>query len=112
MKPASPSRKLDGSRKKLRPDQGAGMTTNNRPSIRDLAKAVLAKKWDSAWDKTGTRGENLSHADSPSGTSKIERPQEVKPFVPLSRHLGRGTLGQDQKTGTALGTRLGQAPVT
>jgi hypothetical protein len=77
-----------------------------------LARSVLAKnrpkKWDSAWDSRGTASERLSQESQSTGTAKIEADQCIKPSVPLSQTLGRGTMGHPPNDGTALGTVVGQ----
>lgn len=84
------------------------MTVNNPTGVRALALSILNKKRDKPWDKAGTSPQNLSQGQKPAGTSKIEADQGVNPFVPVSHALGTGTVGQTQKAGTRLGTRLGQ----
>jgi hypothetical protein len=82
---------------------------NNSLSVRELALSILNKKWDSAWDSRGTAAKNLSQGEKPAGTVKNESDHELNPTVPLSHALGTGTLGQSQKTGTPLGTLVGQS---
>lgn len=82
------------------------------PDLLSLARAVLIRNQssfrDRAWDKPGTEAEILSQATLEPGTEKIVSNQCDNPLVPLFQFLGYGTLGQAPKSGTALGTDVGQ----
>jgi hypothetical protein len=66
----------------------------------DLAHAVLQKSGTPTWDTYGTVPGQVSQSTTPPGTAKIELDQAFSPTVPLSYPLGRGTVGQPQKSGT------------
>jgi len=82
------------------------------PDLLSLARAVLIRNQshfrDRAWDKPGTEAEILSQATLEPRTETIVSNQCDNPLVPLSQFLGHGTLGQAPKSGTALGTDVGQ----
>jgi hypothetical protein len=82
------------------------MTAN--PSLKELALNVL-KKRATTRDSRGTVAEKLSQTAKPLGTMKTESTQAFNPTVPLSHALGTGTLGHPSKTGTVLGTLVGQS---
>jgi enamine deaminase RidA (YjgF/YER057c/UK114 family) len=81
-------------------------------ALLDLARAILVrnqpKTWDSTWDSRGTAAKKVSQATHRPGTDKTKRNQSDDPAVPLSHTLGRGTVGQCENPGTALGTPVGQ----
>jgi hypothetical protein len=68
---------------------------NNDTSLRNLALNVLAKKWDTPWDSSGTvvgtAPEKVSHGHNPLGTPFPQLDHEDNQTVPLSQALGRGT---------------------
>jgi hypothetical protein len=76
-----------------------------------LARSVLtrnqSKSWDSAWDSCGTVAKKVSQGLPMAGTVKSELDQSGNLGVPLSQSLGRGTVGQLEKSGTAPGTVVG-----
>jgi len=78
-------------------------------NLRALALSVLAKNRDSnvgqRWDST----EKAAQADFRVETARSESFQTDNPIVPLSRPIGRETVGHVQKTGTVLGTVVGQS---
>ena len=82
--------------------------TNNSPSIRDLALAILNKR-DTTWDSSGTGSKSVSQSTRPAGTVNSESAQRFNPTVPLSHTIGTGTPGQSPKAGTVVGTVAGQS---
>ncbi len=80
-----------------------------------LAQSVLARhaaSRDSVWDKRGTKPSILSQAPLARGTSQSFAKYSNISRVPLSQAPRDGTLGQVEKSGTALGTRAAQPETT
>lgn len=68
--------------------------SSNAISLRYLALRLLAKKWDTAWDSSGTVAETLparvSRDQNRPGTPISQSNHKDKPGVPLSQSLGAG----------------------
>jgi hypothetical protein len=69
------------------------------PNIRELALAALARQHGTV---PGTvAGQDVpqpANVHNPSGTVFVESDQELNSTVPLSRPLGRGTVGHPEKS--------------
>ena len=86
---------------------------SNSPSIRELALAALARQCGDGGTRHGTSaGQGVSrpaNATDLHGTPFIESNQTPSRIVPLSRSLGRETVGHCENFGTARGTLAGQS---
>ena len=86
--------------------------SNDCSSLRNLALNVLAKKWDTLWDTSGTvvgtAVEKVSHGQNPLGTPIPQSDHEDNQPVPLSRPLGRGTRDTLSENSEKMGHPLGQ----